>query len=239
MRGRFAPSPTGPPHFGSLVAALGSHLNARHRGGRWLVRIEDLDTPRNVPGAADAILRGLERFAMPWDGEVVRQSERTDAYAEALDALARRGRTFPCGCSRRDLVAGVYPGTCRETLTGAQHTLFDIGAELAMPPANVVGDARVEALEAALDALNADLPPLKEFILPGGGAGACATHVARAVCRRAERGLVALAADEPVGEVGRRYVNRLSDYLFVAARVLARADSGEVYWKHERSRGAG
>ena len=117
MRGRFAPSPTGALHFGSLVAALGSHLNARRRGGRWLVRIEDLDTPRNAAGAADAILRGLERFAMPWDGEVVRQSERTGAYAEALDALARRGWTFPCGCSRRDLAAGVYPGTCREGLS--------------------------------------------------------------------------------------------------------------------------
>ena len=117
MRGRFAPSPTGALHFGSLVAALGSHLNARRRGGRWLVRIEDLDTPRNAAGAADAILHGLERFAMPWDGEVVRQSERTGAYAEALDALARRGWTFPCGCSRRDLAAGVYPGTCREGLS--------------------------------------------------------------------------------------------------------------------------
>ena len=117
VQGRFAPSPTGALHFGSLIAALGSHLNARRRGGRWLVRIEDLDAPRNVAGAADAILRDLERFAMPWDGEVVRQSARTEAYAEALDALARRGWTFPCGCSRRDLVAGAYPGTCREGLS--------------------------------------------------------------------------------------------------------------------------
>ena len=88
----------------------------------------------------------------------------------------------------------------------------------------------------ALDAVNADLPPLREFILPGGGAGAAAAHVARAVCRRAERALVALARDEPVNEASRRYVNRLSDYLFVAARILARAGSGEVYWKHERGR---
>ena len=117
MCGRFAPSPTGALHFGSLVAALGSYLNARRRGGRWLVRVEDLDTPRNAAGAADAILRGLERFALPWDGEAVRQSKRADAYAEALDALARRGWTFPCGCSRRDLAAGVYPGTCREGLS--------------------------------------------------------------------------------------------------------------------------
>ena len=112
--GRFAPSPTGPLHFGSLVAALGSLLSARRRGGRWLLRIEDLDTPRNVPGAADSILRDLERLAMPWDGEVTYQSRRTDVHAAALDRLADGGWTFPCGCSRRDLAGGVYPGTCRE-----------------------------------------------------------------------------------------------------------------------------
>ena len=132
------------------------------------------------------------------------------------------------------------PDAIRNTLVDAQHALFDAGAELAMPPARIIDDARVEALEAALDALNADLPPLKEFILPGGGPAAGAAHVARAVCRRAERGLVALAGDdEPVNAASRRYVNRLSDYLFVAARVLARAGSGEVYWRHERRRGAG
>ena len=113
MCGRFAPSPTGPLHFGSLVAALGSLLNARRRGGRWLVRIEDLDTPRNAAGAVDSILRDLDRLAMYWDGEIMHQSRRTDAYAEALDSLADRGWTFECGCSRRDLVDGVYPGTCR------------------------------------------------------------------------------------------------------------------------------
>ena len=116
MCGRFAPSPTGPLHFGSLVAALGSLLDARRRGGRWLVRIEDLDTPRNAAGAVASILSDLERCAMHWDGEVMRQSRRTDAYAEALERLADRGWTFACGCSRRDLVDGVYPGTCREGL---------------------------------------------------------------------------------------------------------------------------
>ena len=116
MRGRFAPSPTGPLHFGSLVAALGSLLNARRHGGRWFVRIDDLDTPRTVPGAADSILHDLDRLAMHWDGEVVRQSARSEAYAEALDSLARRRWTFACGCSRRDLVDGIYPGTCREGL---------------------------------------------------------------------------------------------------------------------------
>ena len=114
--GRFAPSPTGPLHFGSLVAALGSLLNARRRGGRWLLRIEDLDTPRNAAGATDSILRDLERFAMLWDGEVMRQSERVDTYSQTLDTLAHGGWTFECGCSRRDLVDGVYPGTCREGL---------------------------------------------------------------------------------------------------------------------------
>ena len=114
--GRFAPSPTGPLHFGSLVAALGSFLNVRHAGGAWLVRIDDLDTARNVPGAADSILRDLERLALPWDGEVVHQTRRTDAYAAALDTLARQDRTFACACSRRDLVDGVYPGTCRDGL---------------------------------------------------------------------------------------------------------------------------
>ena len=114
--GRFAPSPTGPLHFGSLVAALGSLLDARRRGGRWLVRIEDLDTPRNAAGAEDSILRDLERLAMHWDGEVVRQSERAELYAQALATLASRGWTFECGCSRRDLVGGIYPGTCRDGL---------------------------------------------------------------------------------------------------------------------------
>ena len=112
--GRFAPSPTGPLHFGSLVAALGSLLSARRRRGRWLVRIEDLDTPRNVAGAADSIQRDLARLAMYWDGEVTWQSARIDLYRQALETLADAGWTFECGCSRRDLVDGLYPGTCRD-----------------------------------------------------------------------------------------------------------------------------
>ena len=98
------------------MAALGSLLNVRRRGGRWFVRIDDLDTPRNAAGAADSILRDLDRFGMHWDGEVMHQSRRPDAYAEALGRLAHGGWTFACGCSRRDLVGGVYPGTCREGL---------------------------------------------------------------------------------------------------------------------------
>jgi glutamyl-Q tRNA(Asp) synthetase len=104
-RGRFAPSPSGPLHFGSLVAAAGSYLDARSRGGEWLLRIEDLDPPREQPGAADAILKTLELFALEWDGSVVRQSERTGFYAEALEQLRSAGAIRPCDCSRSQLKA--------------------------------------------------------------------------------------------------------------------------------------
>ena len=163
-----------------------------------------------------------------------------DGSRVAKDSLrvASMGDLDELNASLGVVLAHPVPGAIRETLVDAQHALFDIGAELAMPAAGIIDEERVEALEAALDALNADLPPLKEFILPGGGAGAGAAHVARAVCRRAERGIVALGRDEPVNEASRRYVNRLSDYLFVAARILARAESGEVYWRHDRSRGS-
>ena len=114
--GRFAPSPTGPLHFGSVVAAIGSWLDARSAGGRWLLRIDDLDTARNVPGAADAIRRELERLGMAWDGEVRLQSADPAPYGDALARLRREGRAFGCACSRRDLVGGVYPGTCRDGL---------------------------------------------------------------------------------------------------------------------------
>jgi glutamyl-Q tRNA(Asp) synthetase len=125
-RGRFAPSPTGPLHFGSLIAAVGSYLEAKSRGGEWLVRIEDHDAPRAVPGAADAILRTLAACGMAWDGEVVYQSTRADAYHAALHALRQRGLVYPCACSRREIadsgIAGiegfVYPGTCRAGLSG-------------------------------------------------------------------------------------------------------------------------
>src|SRR5688572_11103501 len=110
-RGRFAPSPTGPLHFGSLVAAVGSYLDARASGGEWLVRIEDLDTPRVVPGSADDILATLSAAGMHWDGEVVRQSARTDAYHAALHALRAAGMLYACGCSRREIadsgIAGI------------------------------------------------------------------------------------------------------------------------------------
>lgn len=125
-RGRFAPSPTGPLHLGSLLAAVGSYLDAHSRGGEWLVRIEDLDPPREQPGAADGILRTLEAFGFEWDGAVTYQSRRSALYEEALAELSGRGLTYFCTCSRREIadlgLPGVdgprYPGTCRQAHHG-------------------------------------------------------------------------------------------------------------------------
>jgi len=131
--GRFAPSPTGPLHFGSLLAALASCLEARYRNGQWLVRMEDIDPPREVAGAADLILRTLERYGFEWDGAVMFQSRRDEAYRVALDELRRAGALYACRCSRREtleasaalnLAPGIYPGTCR----GAGHALAGPGA---------------------------------------------------------------------------------------------------------------
>ncbi|MGA7801974.1 MAG: tRNA glutamyl-Q(34) synthetase GluQRS [Gammaproteobacteria bacterium] len=123
-RGRFAPSPTGPLHFGSLVAATASYLDARSRGGQWYVRMEDVDRPREMPGAAKRILHTLESLGLHWDGAVLYQSQRHAAYDAALEQLAASGAIYPCACSRREIadsaVAGpagaVYPGTCRNGL---------------------------------------------------------------------------------------------------------------------------
>ncbi len=119
--GRFAPTPSGPLHFGSMVAAVGSYLDAKSHGGTWALRIDDLDPPRVAPGSVDAILRCLENFQMDWDGEILLQSARTDAYRSALDQLRARGLVYPCACSRKEIGdAGtgglVYPGTCRSGL---------------------------------------------------------------------------------------------------------------------------
>lgn len=129
-RGRFAPSPTGPLHFGSLIAALGSYLDARAAGGEWLLRIEDVDTPRNVLGADDEILRTLEAYGFAWDGEVVWQSRRLGDYRDALLRLIDERAAYACACSRREIeLAGavravdggaVYPGTCRSGLAAGR-----------------------------------------------------------------------------------------------------------------------
>lgn len=117
MIGRFAPSPTGPLHFGSLVAALGSYLTARSKGGEWLVRIENIDPPRERPGAARAQIETLRRHGLNPTRPIVFQSHCHKAHRQALDRLVRLGRVFPCACSRSDLPAdGIYPGTCRAGL---------------------------------------------------------------------------------------------------------------------------
>lgn len=118
-RGRFAPSPTGALHFGSLVAAVASYADARAHSGEWLVRMEDVDTPRTQPGADALILRTLEQFGFEWDGQVEYQSRRTELYAHALERLRKTGAAYPCSCSRREAGGGVYPGTCRAGVADA------------------------------------------------------------------------------------------------------------------------
>lgn len=128
-RGRFAPSPSGALHFGSLIAALGSALEARCQGGQWLLRIEDVDAPRSIAGASDRILHDLEAYGFTWQGSVLYQSQRLAAYAAALETLKTQGAVFACHCSRKEIAdsasrrsidgAAIYPGTCRH----AQHTV--------------------------------------------------------------------------------------------------------------------
>ncbi|MFJ2692708.1 tRNA glutamyl-Q(34) synthetase GluQRS [Pseudomonas sp. NPDC087336] len=120
--GRFAPTPSGHLHFGSLVAALASYLDARSVGGRWLMRMEDLDPPREEPGAQAAILKALESYGFEWDGEMVRQSDRHEAYAEVLNRLFNQGLAYACTCSRKQLEPyhGIYPGLCRNAGHGTE-----------------------------------------------------------------------------------------------------------------------
>ncbi|MFC1694800.1 cob(I)yrinic acid a,c-diamide adenosyltransferase [Pseudomonadota bacterium] len=125
------------------------------------------------------------------------------------------------------------PEPVRECLTRTQHELFDLGGELCMPGFTLVPDSYIDGLEQALDEFNEDLPPLKDFILPGGSEAAARCHLARTIARRAERRVITLAHNETVNEASIRYLNRLSDLLFVISRVLARHDGGsEVLWVH-------
>ena len=137
------------------------------------------------------------------------------------------------------LLAAEMADDIRALLTTVQHQLFDLGGELCIPGHAAIHDADIDALEQALDAFNAPLPPLREFILPGGGDAAARCHLARTIVRRAERETVALSREEAVRPQPVRYLNRLSDLLFVLARVLARASGhGEATWHHERRKGA-
>ena len=133
------------------------------------------------------------------------------------------------------LLADDLPAAVRDCLVQVQHDLFDLGGELSIPGHVAVGEAHVVRLEDAVEAFNAELEPLREFILPGGTRPAALAHVARTVCRRAERDVVTLAASDPVSDPTRRYLNRLSDLLFVVARTLNRvAGRPDVLWRHDR-----
>jgi cob(I)alamin adenosyltransferase len=158
------------------------------------------------------------------DGErVAKDSARVEAYGSVDEANSAIGLTLAARGLPRNVIA---------CLTEVQHDLFDLGGELCIPGLSIIGDAHVERLERELDAFNEKLPPLEDFILPGGGAAAAACHLARTVTRRAERRCCTLARHEPVAPAVIRYLNRLSDLLFVIARVLARrTGGGEVLWK--------
>jgi cob(I)alamin adenosyltransferase len=137
------------------------------------------------------------------------------------------------------LLAEKLPAKPRQALLQVQHDLFDLGGEVCIPGHAMISEAQVLQLDALLEAYNRRLPPLKEFILPGGTRAAALAHLARTVCRRAERSLVALGRAEPVGERARQYLNRLSDLLFVLGRTLNRAGRrGDVLWRHERKKKA-
>jgi glutamyl-Q tRNA(Asp) synthetase len=154
-RGRFAPSPTGPLHLGSLIAALASFLDARASAGQWLVRMEDLDPPREQPGAADAILRGLEAHGLYWDGDVMWQSRRHDAYQAALAQLRAQGQLFRCDCTRAMLgPGGACSGRCRPRQDAvAEPSAWRIAVD---PESRIV---LVDAIQGTLDtALGRELP---------------------------------------------------------------------------------
>ena len=157
-------------------------------------------------------------------GRVPKESLRVEAYGAVDEANSAVGMV---------LAVASIPDSVRRCLTEVQHDLFDLGGELCIPGHRIIQASHVERLERELDALNDPLPPLKDFILPGGGPAAAACHMARTICRRAERRAWSLARDENVAPEALKYLNRLSDLLFVIARVLARHESGsEVLWRH-------
>jgi cob(I)alamin adenosyltransferase len=156
---------------------------------------------------------------------VAKDSARVNAYGTVDEANSAIGL----------ILASEVPDDVRNLLTAIQHQLFDLGGELCIPGHAAIVDADIDRLEQHLDAFNQNLPPLKEFILPGGGEAGARCHIARTVVRRAERETVTLSRLEPVRPEAVRYLNRLSDLLFVLSRVLARASGhGEVVWHHER-----
>jgi glutamyl-Q tRNA(Asp) synthetase len=140
--GRFAPTPSGYLHFGSLVAALASYLDARAVGGKWLMRMEDLDPPREEPGAQTAILKTLENYGFEWDGEVVKQSDRHDVYQYTLDKWFSYGLAYACTCSRKQLedFQGIYPGFCRN----AGHSPDNAAIRIRVPELEYKVDDRVQ-----------------------------------------------------------------------------------------------
>jgi cob(I)alamin adenosyltransferase len=159
---------------------------------------------------------------------VPKDSLRVEAYGTVDELNSTIGMVLAC--------EGVDDAV-RETLVQVQHELFDLGGELCIPGMAMIEDADITRLEEALDGFNEPLPALKDFILPGGGMAASCCHLARTVCRRAERGVIALGRVETIRPQAQRYLNRLSDLLFVLGRVLARAGGhGEVLWQHERRR---
>jgi cob(I)alamin adenosyltransferase len=199
-----------------MLPRIRNHRRETQRMGHRLSRI--------VTRTGDAGTTGLG------DGSrVAKDSARIAAIGEVDELNAALGL----------LLTEPLPDAVAACLTECQHDLFDLGGELSIPGHQAVNDAQVVRLEEAVERFNADLGPLKEFILPGGTRAAALAHVARTVCRRAERAVVHLAATGAVGEPARRYVNRLSDLLFVLSRVLNRAAGrSDVLWRKNRSQAA-
>ena len=189
--GRFAPSPSGPLHFGSLVTALASRCDAAARGERWLVRIEDVDLPRGQPGAEAVILAQLARYGFRWDEAPLRQSGRTPRYAELVARLLAAGHAFDCACSRRELESAL--------LAGANRRLNDCGAVLVAGSGSVLGAARFDLIVANLLSahLLAELPGLTARLRAGGDlvySGALTIERRELMARFRDVGL------EPLGE---------------------------------------